>query len=378
MVDSGIKKYDYIDSLRGLAILSVLLVHCGQIGTNSYPEVIRLFISKGMLGVQLFYIVSAFTLFMSMDSRRIQERHVVLNFFIRRFFRIAPLFYIAVGYYLWQNGFGARFWLGDAPGLSSNNIIATFTFTNGFNPYWINSIIGVEWSVAIEMNFYLLMPILYKTVKNLKGALALTAVMLIFSRFIRQILAKNVLITDNYLWNSYLDMFFPHQLPIFLLGIVLFYLIRNHEKTNRGGECGLSANVYLVFSLGLVIFLILNKNISRLFFYGVAFMMLGYSLYLRPTKCLVNKFTIYIGKISFSLYLVHLAVTHFMTRYHIVDFVRYPILNFSIRYALLLLLSTAISTVTYHLIENPGQNAGKKIIQFIEERSQSCRKPQEE
>jgi len=87
-----IEHYNYLDGLRGVAALLVLSVHLLQI--------INLFNGKsfsfGAYGVQLFYILSALTLFLSSSQRFTSESKASLKFFIRRFFRIAPLFYIAV------------------------------------------------------------------------------------------------------------------------------------------------------------------------------------------------------------------------------------------------------------------------------------------
>ncbi len=88
------KKYEYIDSLRGIAILLVILTHVRQ-HLRFFPELINQITLDGHLGVQLFFIVSAFTLTMSYYSR-INEQNKTKNFFIRRFFIIVPLYYLAI------------------------------------------------------------------------------------------------------------------------------------------------------------------------------------------------------------------------------------------------------------------------------------------
>ena len=49
----------------------------------------------GQRGVQMFFLVSAFTLTLSHYNRR-QERRPTLNYAIRRFFRIAPMLYLGI------------------------------------------------------------------------------------------------------------------------------------------------------------------------------------------------------------------------------------------------------------------------------------------
>ena len=62
--------------------------------TNIYLQILA---NKGKYGVQLFFIASAFTLFLSRHRRSEVGNK---NFFIRRFFRIAPMYYLGIILYL--------------------------------------------------------------------------------------------------------------------------------------------------------------------------------------------------------------------------------------------------------------------------------------
>src|SRR5690349_748407 len=116
-------KLGYIDLLRGIAILGVLMIHTGgQTDATYMPETVRTIILNGRMGVHLFYFASAFTIFLSYQNRYNKELHPVKNFFVRRFFRIAPLYYIAVIYYLWQNGTGPSDWTGNVEPVTAANI----------------------------------------------------------------------------------------------------------------------------------------------------------------------------------------------------------------------------------------------------------------
>src|SRR5438093_1586486 len=123
-------KIRFVDALRGFAILGVMVVHCGQIGANQFPSFIQNIIVNGAIGVQLFFVASAFTIFLTYDNRYHQEENPNINFFIRRFFRIAPMYYIGIIYFLWQDGFGARYWLGDASYVSTWNILSNILFVH--------------------------------------------------------------------------------------------------------------------------------------------------------------------------------------------------------------------------------------------------------
>src|ERR1700733_9049273 len=96
-------RYAYIDALRGYAILLVIAVHSSQYFTNLSPNVTAL-ANQGARGVQLFFVASAMTLTMSWTARHDGPK----AFYIRRFFRIAPMFYLSIPLFLYLNGFGAN------------------------------------------------------------------------------------------------------------------------------------------------------------------------------------------------------------------------------------------------------------------------------
>jgi peptidoglycan/LPS O-acetylase OafA/YrhL len=71
---SSLIHYDYIDTLRGLAIMGVVFIHVSQV-INPTHEITTLIAESGSLGVQLFFVASAITLFLSLESRTKAEAH---------------------------------------------------------------------------------------------------------------------------------------------------------------------------------------------------------------------------------------------------------------------------------------------------------------
>jgi peptidoglycan/LPS O-acetylase OafA/YrhL len=96
-----IKKYQYIDILKGIAVLGVIAVHSHQSIPNLNLSVKYAF-NYGQLGVQLFFMLSAITLCISSQKRHEQ---VWQYFYMRRFFRIAPLYYFGIVLYLLTGSF---------------------------------------------------------------------------------------------------------------------------------------------------------------------------------------------------------------------------------------------------------------------------------
>ena len=354
---------DYVDALRGLAILGVIMVH-----TNQYGKIIGSIVgnvaNNGRMGVQLFYLASAFTLFLSMKSRMSKEKYPIRNFFVRRFFRIAPLYYIAIIYYLWQSGFGARYWLGDATHISVANILSNVFFLHGFNPYWINSLVPGGWSIAVEMMFYVMLPFLFFKIKNINQAFNFLIITILANFILKVVLVNFDPTNSDYLWGNYLGFYLPNQLPVFALGIIMFFIITECQSLKE-----ISGKSLLMFSIVLLGQLFTGKSIfSSPVIFGMGFLTLAISISRHKSKFIVNPIITYIGKISFSMYLVHFAVLHWLTKFHLIDFVSSKTLNYCIRVTLVIVLTMIISTFVYHIVEIPFQKIGKKIISQIEKR----------
>ena len=106
--------------------------------------------------------------------------------------------------------------------------------------------------------------------------------------------------------------------------------------------------------------------------FGIAFVLLGILLSKYEFKFLVNPALIYIGKISFSMYLVHNAVLYWLNSLRLVDFVVVSdtyssLLNYAIRLIILIVCTVIISTIFYKLVELPMINIGKKLIKRLNE-----------
>jgi peptidoglycan/LPS O-acetylase OafA/YrhL len=91
---SAAEKLEYIDVLRAVAILMVIFVHNSQT-VNGLSTEVKSISEYGQIGVQLFFVASAYTLCFSQTKRR-QDKFPLRSFFLRRFFRIAPLYYFAI------------------------------------------------------------------------------------------------------------------------------------------------------------------------------------------------------------------------------------------------------------------------------------------
>ena len=273
------------------------------------------------------------------------------------------MYYIGICYYLFQDGLGSRYWLCDETHITVLNIFSNFTFLHGFNPYWINSLVPGGWSIGVEMTFYAVLPLLFSRVKNLNQAFNF----FIFSTLVKFLLQlffmKFQLISDNSLWSNYLFLYFPSQLPVFCLGILLYFIvIENESMRNISGKSILVFSGLLLAQLGTGIQLLLPNHVL----FGIGFLILGLGLSTFQFTLIVNPIVNYIGKISFSMYLVHFAVLHWLTRLNFIDYLDNGTLNYITRFSIVSVLTIFVSSIFYKTIEVPFQEKGKRIINRFE------------
>jgi peptidoglycan/LPS O-acetylase OafA/YrhL len=343
-----------------------LAVHTRPDGSFDVPNIVVKIVSEGARGVQLFYLTSAFTLFLSLKKRTAAEHFPIRNFFIRRFFRIAPMYYIAIIVYLFAYGFGPRYWLGDAKSISAANILSNVFFLHGFNPYWINSLVPGGWSIAIEMMFYGILPFLFSRIKSIKQAFNFFVIGVIIQTLLYAILSSFNPTGSDYLWADYLFLYLPSQLPVFGLGIILYFIIMEHESLSD--ISGKSLLVFCICLLGQLttgwkMFLFLPHHIV----FGIIFFIFAIAISKYKCRVFINPFFIYIGKISFSMYLAHFGVLIALSKFEFIDYVNNGTLNYAIRLVIVIILTGILSTVSYNIIEQPFQKLGRNIIKNAEQ-----------
>ncbi|WP_422122939.1 acyltransferase family protein [Planococcus sp. X10-3] len=363
-------KLDFLDALRGYAILGVVLTHSTQ-KIENLPIWVDNFGVQGARGVQLFFLVSAFTLFYSLYKKYNTHQLEVGDFFVKRFFRIAPMFYAALIFYAVVDFAFYKVGLIDTPQVYSVGLIfSTLTFTSLLNPDWLFSLVPGGWSISAEMIFYLLVPLLFLFIRNLRSALILFfASILIF-------LLSTFLVVELEFWggrNELVDKFlfywFPSQLPIFSLGIVLFFILK--EKIINGNLNNSStafSHFLIVGSILMIVILGITRDFDSIYFqkhflFGIAFLLLAYGLGTIQKHFLVNKIISFIGQVSFSMYLIHFFVLDVVIKILRMTISVY-VSNFiflMLLFLITLIISTLASYLAHKLIESPGIMLGRKV-----------------
>jgi peptidoglycan/LPS O-acetylase OafA/YrhL len=157
------KRIPQLDGIRGIAILMVLLCHYIQNQLHTVTGMLPKYVSKSLSltwsGVDLFFVLSGFLI-----CGILVDNHgsptFFRTFYARRALRIFPLYYLILGLFILLSGRIAAPLLFDTPMPSWS--YATFTQNFAMVPYpdgtaqWM----GMTWSLAVEEQFYLLLPLI--------------------------------------------------------------------------------------------------------------------------------------------------------------------------------------------------------------------------
>jgi peptidoglycan/LPS O-acetylase OafA/YrhL len=176
--------YPALDGVRGLAVLSVMMLHftAGYHGSNPIFRAWSPIAELGWMGVDLFFVLSGF-LITGIIRRSIANPHRARNFYARRALRIFPLYYAVliacllltpVFHLHWQPVHALYFvYLGNMvnmPPLGPPGQSLSFTHF---------------WSLAVEEQFYLLWPFIVWRIHDRRKLLKVIVAILIASPILR-------------------------------------------------------------------------------------------------------------------------------------------------------------------------------------------------
>ncbi|HEY1423342.1 MAG TPA: acyltransferase [Candidatus Acidoferrum sp.] len=166
-----------LDGLRGLAILMVMLWHYFYFhpAANHHPAglvrqaYVRLerFLGLGWSGVDLFFVLSGFLIGGILLNARSSPSYF-RTFYLRRFFRIIPVYYAWILTYLLVSGLLSAFARQAVPHeLKWTEVLAQFLFLQNLGIiHYLPSLGAVwfmaSWSLAVEEQFYLVSPLIIR------------------------------------------------------------------------------------------------------------------------------------------------------------------------------------------------------------------------
>jgi peptidoglycan/LPS O-acetylase OafA/YrhL len=349
------RHYDFIDALRGYAILMVIGVHSSQyfeyLATNTL-------VGAGARGVQLFFVASGVTLCLSWMTRN----DGAIAFYVRRLFRIAPMFYLAIVFFVVVNRLGPNMYAPDGVGL--RHILMSATFTHGLMPDTITSLVPGSWSIADEMMFYAAFPLLMAIAVRVRlvTATILTALATVLCVHVQNKVAIGLSQMNDPVWQPVWGVFYylwiVNQLPCFLFGMLVGRWIYEGRRTPWPALLVVGSVTAVVINATYGIPVRQWNELSVPMQFGLIFAIFALGLSKWQPVALVNPVIGWIGKVSYSGYLIHLALISALTT-------TIPHANFLEAFAILAGLTIPLSTITYLCVEQPFNRFGRRLARRV-------------
>lgn len=308
--------FGIIESIRGISCLLIVLYH---FSSKNVPN--------GYLGVDQFLIISGFLIIFSIHHNDSKTFNVV-DFMNKRVKRILPLKCVVLFYVLLLN----KYYLKETvTNLEMNSITAflfyfNFKLINDNSDYFasrgINLILNY-WTLSVEEQYYLYISIIsFMTIlisNSSSMVLHATALVLSFALFI-------VYFNKDYIFSFYSIY---TRIWEFSCGSLIYYY--DFKFINE-----ICVNVLFFFQL-LFVFSKVNGYICFIIINVITYFQINYSK--NNESCLFSNSMIrYIGRISYSIYLIHYSNIHIFPR----------------EYAVLAIIIGSV--LMYYVVEKPARN----------------------
>lgn len=358
-----------IDGLRFVAIISVVLFHLygfienkdGSVYNTTYNfDFITNFLKNGNFGVELFFVLSGFILGLPFAKHYLKDfKKVSLkSYFLRRLSRLEPPYIIVMFLLLIGNVFVSKN-LSTTEGFQS--FLASIAYLHNIiytEPSFINT---VAWSLEIEIQFYILTPLLslFFIIQNsIKRRILLIFTTIVFS-------VLSFVVTLPFL--SILD-----YLQYFLVGFLLldFYLLEGVSN-----KSSILRNSFTIIAL-LLIFSCNEKYFDSTFhkiIWNISVLILIFSSYYniilrKSIRFLSLKTITNIGGMCYTIYLLHFGIISFVGNPLLsLQFSDNPIINIGLYSIFILSSILLISIVFFVLIERPcmDKNWPTKLKNYV-------------
>ena len=314
------EKFHGLDHLRAVAILLVLLYHYRMFKHPAWIDTIGWI---GWTGVDLFFVLSGF-LISNQLFKEIKEHHTIVlkNFFTKRFFRIIPPYIFTVFVYFCFPVFRER--------ESLPPLWKFLTFTQNYSLDVISQgTFSHAWSLCIEEQFYLALPLLLifctkvKAIQYLKFGIPLLIIITILLRVFswnEYIIPR--LETSDFWKVWYMKIYYPiyTRLDSLATGVAIGYLYQFSTKfkifINKNGNILL---VIGVIAIAFSLWFCKEQYSEQASVLGFTFVAISFGILLigaiSNTSFIGKKgnfLTAQLAILSYSIYLSHKGIIHLL------------------------------------------------------------------
>lgn len=199
-------------------------------------------------------------------------------------------------------------------GIGILNIIAHFLMFYGLNPYWINSILGIEWYLFALVIIYLLMPILVKHINTIEKSIVALCLSIPTIIMLNILLKELQLIKEQEIWYNFIGgLSILFHIPAVFSGCLVFNLVKGSIRNQSKKKCILS-NSILIGAICLLILLICSSIKYDAIFWQILLGTVLLSQFIWENPLISNIFFVKLGKRSYEIYLFHILLIQLIVR----------------------------------------------------------------
>lgn len=289
MLENPIPKRIYeLDALRGIAVLMVCIRHF-----TMYKVEVGNWLNFCSVFIELFFIISAFAVTLSLE-----RTDNLKKFAINRFTRIYPIYWICASFtFLVMILYKSLKTNESIYDLSLVQYLVNLTMFQSF--FGIKDLDGQYWTLIIELSFYAFIIILavLKQVKSFRNIGFIWCISLLVVYFVQRSSDSLGLLT----WSNFIGYF-----PMFYAGMMVYYLYKNTawRTVLNYTLIGFSfVTQTIIFHQASIAANYTDQLTYALFMFG--FFLICIALIHRKTEFFAWQPLLYLGKISYVLYLLH-------------------------------------------------------------------------
>ena len=360
----------WIDALKGIAICGVLLIHAGGNGLPGFAGQVA---NIGFQSIPLLIVISAYLTFVSLEryyekGQGTGKTPSYVHWWLKKFVSLIPIYYLAIFFYMLILREGDLYWLASKGRISFTNMLAHLLLLHGLNPYYCDSVLGIEWYLGDLALFYLLAPFLYKKITNLEKAVCFFLITTLGANCINYAAYSLMPQTDVYVYESYIGYFWIFtQLPVFAAGILLYFFLRRMNDMESCRNRRVLSYCILLFCVCMLMGETFEKNqimgVSKYALASVWFLGVIISQIIHSCHVIVNPFFAELGKNSYAIYLFHYLLLKLYNKYVPIH-IQNAYLDWFVRFSVIMLLSYVLSLFLERFFNKPvGRFLAKYILQ---------------
>ena len=314
--------YMFVDVCKGIAMLMIIVVHCGQ----SFPKLNKILFYGtiyGQMGCQLFLLLSSFLLCNTYEKSKLLS----LKYYKKKYIKLMCPFLLASFIYLFafeiEKAYGS-FHCFD-PMYSCKNIILDYLLLQQFDINGFNSLVPGGWYMGALWLTYLLFPLIIKLYSYIyRKYIKLVNLFPLFFTLI-VIVFQSILVNAGYDKvgnNTFLYFSLLNQIPAIWFGISLYYDFTKSKSASCDYNGRISFEKFICFTvLSLALFLI-NKFFSFpliVYFASLSFyqlcLLVAHLLQIKRNSKTIGKLLSSFGKKSLGIYLTHFIFVWFIPQH---------------------------------------------------------------